>query len=348
MNTRLAFSASVLLLLISGCAGPTEPVAKNNALYSLKLISQTITPGWAMDVSVVNDTAYVACNEQGVMVYDVRNQSSPVLFDTIPIDGKAIAVGYSPASDLLIVLKDGISNGLVVHSRETERYLGSIGSGLAADFSMIELSADSVIIGEVEADFDDAYQVKLWYWSPEFGGGWAQRAGNFSHANGANGWLYGLCLDSSLVYFANGEFGIRIGSSDYRVLGDNCFSPISHMDTPGSARKIALNGDRTHLYVADWQAGLQVVDVTDKSAPRITGGLIPAGVNEVQDVKAYGDTAFFTDKYNGLFAADVRNPANPKLIAIFDTPDPQGFCITSDGTIFLTDQELGLLILKFR
>jgi len=348
MNSRLQLSLVALLLILNGCAGPTEPAAKNNALYALQLVSQTITPGWALDVWVHNDTAYVANDEQGVMIYDVRNISSPVLVDTIHSDGKALGVGYAPLTNLVLVMERFRTNGLAVYDRATKGYLGKVGTGVSSDFDFIELARDTIIIAEIQADGTEDYQFNKWYWSAEFSG-WAQLSGVYNYASGARGFFYGFCLDSSMVYFANGERGLAVANTNYSTWGNFRTTPLGQADTPGSAREVVLNSHKTHLFVADWQAGLQVINIQDKTNPRVVGGLIPTGVNEVQDVRAYGDTAVFTDRLNGIFAADVRDPANPSLIAVYDTPDPQGFFIRqSDGTIFLTDQELGLLVLQFR
>ncbi len=63
---------------------------------------------------------------------------------------------------------------------------------------------------------------------------------------------------------------------------------IPPFKTPGSALRAAISG--TMVYVADGREGLQVVDFSDRSAPKIVGTYETAGT--VRDVAVAGDLLF--------------------------------------------------------
>lgn len=100
------------------------------------------------------------------------------------------------------------------------------------------------------------------------------------------------------------------------------FSPatVGSVDTPGNARALAVAGD--YAFVTDASSGLQVIDVSDLTAPGIAGTYGPA--NNVQDVALYGDYAYLADGTPGLLVVDIADPTTPTLVGFYNpatTPD---------------------------
>ncbi|MCF7810181.1 hypothetical protein K9N50_04240, partial [bacterium] len=60
-----------------------------------------------------------------------------------------------------------------------------------------------------------------------------------------------------------------------------------------------------------------------------------------------GDTAYFLDKYDGVFAVDISQPEEPVLIAKYNLPAPSGIVIREDNTVFVSDLDLGLIVLEW-
>lgn len=77
-----------------------------------------------------------------------------------------------------------------------------------------------------------------------------------------------------------------------------------------------------YAYLADGQAGLQVIDVSDPAQPVRVGGCNTGG--RAMDVEIAGDRAYVADFYAGLRIVDISNPANPDVIGTFDTGIPGG------------------------
>ena len=112
-------------------------------------------------------------------------------------------------------------------------------------------------------------------------------------------------------------------------------------DTAGNARGVALAGDIA--YVADYQAGLQILDVSDPAAPVRLGGYDTAGNALIVDVS--GNLAYVADYTSGLQIIDVSNPAAPVRLGGYDTPGVSYSVAVSGTTAYVADFFLGLQII---
>jgi hypothetical protein len=95
--------------------------------------------------------------------------------------------------------------------------------------------------------------------------------------------------------------------------------------------------------VADWDSGLQVIDIRDKESPVIVGTCDTPGY--AQGVALSGDYAFVADYDKGLQVIDISNREDPVRIDTCDTPGyAQGVAISGDYAI-VADDENGLQII---
>jgi hypothetical protein len=91
--------------------------------------------------------------------------------------------------------------------------------------------------------------------------------------------------------------------------------------TPGNAHRVAISGQ--YAYVLDDRylgedAGLRVIDITDPTAPVLTGSLDTLG--RPWRIAVSGDLAYVADQELGLQVFDVTDPAAPGLIGAQDPP----------------------------
>jgi hypothetical protein len=95
------------------------------------------------------------------------------------------------------------------------------------------------------------------------------------------------------------------------------FSPTSlgSVSIPGFANEVAVNGN--YAYVAAGSAGLQVVDVTNRSNPVIVASLSLTG--NTNSVRAVGNLLFVAGGSAGLQVIDVTNPLTPVLRGSLNT-----------------------------
>lgn len=84
---------------------------------------------------------------------------------------------------------------------------------------------------------------------------------------------------------------------------------VGSLHTPGCA--VQLHRQESLVYLADSEAGLRILDVSDLTAPRELG-VVPA-LESVRDSTAAGTTLFVADG-NWLRVVDVSNPASPHVV----------------------------------
>jgi hypothetical protein len=70
---------------------------------------------------------------------------------------------------------------------------------------------------------------------------------------------------------------------------------------PGCAVGVAVSG--SSAYVADYDAGLQVIDVSNPAAPTLVGDVDTPDL--AQTVSISGSIAYLADHWGGLLAVDV-------------------------------------------
>jgi hypothetical protein len=96
---------------------------------------------------------------------------------------------------------------------------------------------------------------------------------------------------------------------------------VGGYNTSGSAQGVALSGN--YAYVADYLAGLQVIDVSNPANPQRVGGYNSSG--GAVNVAVSGAYVYVADTVasdasgkiyvgDGLLVIDVSNPANPQRV----------------------------------
>jgi hypothetical protein len=121
------------------------------------------------------------------------------------------------------------------------------------------------------------------------------------------------------------------------------FAPaaLSFISIPGFANNVDVSGN--FAYVAAGAAGLQVVDVTDRRAPRIVGSLDTPG--NANDVKVVGNRAYIADGSAGLRIIDITNPINPTLLGALDTAGEANDVVIVGNRAYVADGPTGLKII---
>ncbi|MCH8070283.1 MAG: family 43 glycosylhydrolase, partial [Candidatus Marinimicrobia bacterium] len=99
------------------------------------------------------------------------------------------------------------------------------------------------------------------------------------------------------------------------------------IDIPTSAGKApeawAVQVVGNLLYVAAFQAGFWIYDITDPMNPAVVGSLVDNST-ESRDLHVVGDYAYLADTWHGLSIVDISNPANPTRISLYNTDQDIG------------------------
>ncbi|MFH1743566.1 MAG: hypothetical protein ABIH23_31570 [bacterium] len=98
--------------------------------------------------------------------------------------------------------------------------------------------------------------------------------------------------------------------------------PLGYVDTPGNAWDVCVAGN--YAYVADWEAGIAVIDVSSPSQPRYLKNICWSdGDDQAHAILASGETLYVASAKHGLVMVDISDLWNPEVIGIFK--------VSSDG-----------------
>lgn len=111
--------------------------------------------------------------------------------------------------------------------------------------------------------------------------------------------------------------------------------------TPGRARDVAISGD--YAIVADGETGIQVIDMTDKTAPAIVGSCDTPG--SASGVAVSGNDAFIADGEAGMTVVTIAAKTAPALIISVDTPGTASGIAVSGNYAVVADGEAGLQLI---
>ncbi|MBT3231840.1 MAG: hypothetical protein HN356_03415 [Calditrichaeota bacterium] len=340
------------LIIFAGCAERNTPLVSTED-YAFKLVSQTQTSGWAVDIAIAGDSAYVAEQEGGVTIWDISNPENLKIKDTLSTSGNAKMIEFDPITNLFFVNTSDNLGGIEFISyvdhhgiHEPKRSFGQVGSGTMYGMAYRQVSPDTVIVTGIDAT--DGLFIRTVYWDTQFNEWQPGYGSSWDVISLDYGKMRGLYYDNDRIYVANNQMGIAIINMNYGdETGGFDLTLLGSIDTPGAARAVGVNDEKTHVIVADWESGLVIIDVTDPANPEIASTILPEGVRRAIKLVVRNNVAYFLDQYDGMFAVDVNDPINPVLIGKYRTPEPTSIEVTDDY-IFVTDENLGIIVLEWR
>jgi hypothetical protein len=141
------------------------------------------------------------------------------------------------------------------------------------------------------------------------------------------------------VTVSNGTFSseILVEVQDFTPVGLS-FLPIP---TDGYANNVDVNGN--YAYVAAGAAGLHIVDISNRSNPRILSSVDTPG--NANDVRVVDQIAYIADGRSGLQIVDVQDPTNAVLVGSLDTPGEAFDVRVVDRIAYIADSFNGLQII---
>ena len=305
----------------SGFSGQATILVRTFAPTALAAVS---IPGFANNVDVSGDYAYVAAGATGLQVVDVSDPNTPTVVSSKDTPGNAndvVVVGdlayvADGASGLQILDISDPLNPTILKAVDTP--------GVAQDVAVkdtLALVADGAT-GLQVIDITDPATAKL--------------IGSLDTPGTAKG--VAVSREAALAVVAAGSSGIRV------VDLTDPTSPVNLGSVSTSdARDVVLSGN--FAFVAAFFGSLTVVDLSTPTAPVVrtstTGGVL-------NDVAQAGRFAFGADTFfvNGVPIFDVGTPATPILRAILDfsgIDDANGTGLAVDGTFVYLTAENGTI-----
>ena len=320
-----AASNGACTIRVTNSGFSAEPQGTVNT-FTPTALSFVSIPGFANNVDVSGNFAYVAAGSTGLQVVNISNRTVPVVVAALDTPGNAndvrvvgnlafIADGASglqiiditnPLAPTIVGALDTAGDAWDVVVRDNKAYVADGAAGLR----IIDVSVPTAprLLGSVDPP----------------------------------GTQKGVDVDPTrqIAVLASGAFGINV------VDVSNPSNPTlaGSVSTFGDARDVALKG--SFALVADFSSSFTAVDVSvpqnpvvSRSTPSSTGGLL-------QDVTVAGDFGLGADVFfvNGVPIIDIVDPANPIPRAIlnfggFRDDDGQG--IAADGSFVYLAAVLG-------
>jgi hypothetical protein len=159
----------------------------------------------------------------------------------------------------------------------------------------------------------------------------------------------GVAVDGIYAYISNGR-GFHVidisDPADPRLVCTKqeilCNNSPDNVLREGLPCKLAISG--SFVYLANWDRGVDVIDISDPNSPMCIGGYDTPGL--ACRITINNTYAYVADGEAGLQIIDITNPENPALIRGYSTPSYAcGIAINNDYA-YLADMSTLLLVIK--
>src|SRR5665213_2062240 len=149
-------------------------------------------------------------------------------------------------------------------------------------------------------------------------------------ATNLNGFAYGFSNGNkiNLVGSVGGSCNGLAAQGNYTYVGEGRGLLVLNVSTPSNpirVGQVALPGlvkgvallppNNQYAYVADQEGGLQVVDVSNPSTPKVAGFYSTTNPISTVAVSIFGGRAYVADEDAGLELFDLSNPTKPALLS---------------------------------
>lgn len=317
------------LFLFTGCGKPNDPEAIGNS-GGYKTVAKLSTPGFAQDVVLDGDYAYLAQGEGGLLVVNIQNPNNPRIVSQLTENVR----GYSDKiskRDTSVYLAAGSFGITIINVANPEEP-----NVLVSNFSLKPANSikiwGSYLIASVSEQGIKIAEISLPQY-PDVRGG----LGTYGYATEAY-----VSDDSSKLFVTCGEMGLMIFDiSDFQD-GYPSSNIAGWCDTPGYALDVVLDDARSLAFVACGYSGLQIIDYSDISDIHVVGKISKGGY--AKEVLVDGNKVYLTCQKSGLQIFDVTDAANPSLTGTVYTDYAQGIAFDSKY-IYVADETEGLVII---
>lgn len=280
-------------------------------------------PGFANEVAVNGNYAYVAAGSAGLQVVNVGNRNAPSVVASLALQGNAndikllgnLAYIASGSAGLQVV---DVTNPLAPVLRGSFGAAGNALTSVVRGTTAYIANGPSLLVVDVTNPASMSLLGTL-------------------NIPGAN--LLGMDVDSTrnLLVATSGPNGI------YTVDVSNPASPVllGNVST-GDARAAAIQGN--YVFIADYNNSTTAVDISNLSAPVVVSNITDPNLGGfLQDIALSGTFALAADvKFvNGIPITDISAPTSLQARAILNFPqrDDNGMGIAVDGAyVYLTTE----------
>ena len=307
---RLGLGIAVALL--SACSGTLAdaPIAREE-------IDPQVLGSWPMHgggepFSVATYQGYAYVSAGGIQYVDIRDPKRPRVTGGYP--APAFSRGDIVVSGRRLYSCQG-NGGLVILDLTDPAQPTQVGL-FRTDAQTVAADGNRVYVGTSDSvQFLDVSDVA----HPRLFGGWRVPTPQPPVAS--------IAISGRYAYLAAPFSGVWIIDAD-AVGGPKEFARIGLSSQLSQPWGVTVAGGLA--YVADWQLGLVIFDVSDPSRPVARGKL--ATRSPAVQVVVSGSYAFVCEREDGVEIVDIRDPRRPVSIGRYDTPG-EAWEINLQGTV---------------
>ena len=279
-------------------------------------------PGGGEAVQVTGEFVFVAARAAGLRVINVSDPRQPVLANTFPLPGKALAIALDSRTNLAYIAADeGGLRVVDVGVPDLPREVASIEP--AAGVQQLDLgeemlflsSGDRILLVDIS---QPGTLVRLGEYAPPRRAHRAKISGDYA-------------------YVADLDGGLKIFD-----VTDMTHPLLVYAETEGSAYDVLVQGNRA--YVADGRDGIRILDVSNPRTPRSVAHLPLAGVAQGLDI--WEDTILVAAGEAGLFVVHIANERAPAVLGQLDTVGDARDVKAGESLAYVADGPAGLAIIS--
>lgn len=344
MRTRYGYMCALGLALAAatlvGCGDDESPTSPG--LETLEIVGRVSLSSPALAVDILDDVAYVAASQAGLVVVDLSDPADPSIIGRLDTRKRANAVAVARTHDGsgtqrdIAFLVEG-TEGIVTFDISDPWNVVDFEQGTTAVDGTGICIVPAEIIGEPYLVYlaDSWKGIRVFFSNPEYPGVLDYRTFKSTY-----GYTKAITVMDNIAYVAEDEQGLTtIDVSNVRTGG---LEVIGNCDTPGNALDVALDGSRA--FIADGAAGMQIMEIDANHNPTILASLDLDG--ECQAVAVDGGMAFLAANAGGLHVVDVRDPSQPELLTSVPTPGAMDVAVVDEELLCIADVVEGLIICR--
>ncbi|MHA1244511.1 MAG: LVIVD repeat-containing protein, partial [Candidatus Heimdallarchaeota archaeon] len=297
--------------------------------FNLKKISQFDYGKKVIDLEVKDDVAYLADEDEGLLLVDIADYANPVLINSYQVNGKGV-------NDIIV---QG-NYGFVAHGSEGLRVID-----LTNPLAIVELASHTDVTFAWKLFIEDDYLYLV-----DTGRGIMifdiTAKANPVKVGQYNGQPYDIFVRERYAYIAA---GLRKGLEIVDIKDKTAPKKVAEIagdkeDTIG----VYVSGD--YAFLANKDAGIRIVDINRPKKPELVTQYTGSSSSDTWDVLVSEHLLYTANEVGGIEVLDITDIAQPKVVGrFFEEDNSRTFSLAILGNyIFTADYANGLEILAWK
>ena len=329
----LRFFCTLLLvsLLLLNCGTPVDPESIDGDDGGYKIVSRFTTTGYAQDVVIDNNLAFVAQGEGGLMIINISDPKSPTAISIVNEGMKGYANKVSRKDSVLYIASGGFGVS-VVNAADPEN------PQITATNLALKPAKNFLVMGNFLFTSVAEYGVQIseisYSTQPDIRGG-----------TDTPGYAQGICssADSNYLLVANGEMGLAVFDISELQNGWGNYPLVGWVDISEYTEDVVSHPSLPYAYVACGAAGFTIVDYSDPADLQVVSSYVTGGY--AKEILYKDGRVYMTTGLRGLKIFDVTNVSSPVLIGTVKTEYSKGLTM-DDNYIYVADEVEGLITIS--